>query len=361
MLTRVSWSPNTTPATPIITTSFKMPQTLNVTTEERCSSANCANTIQNARHPGRSSSEIAVDALPHVSLNAYRPSIISCGSSIEIDIPINVINTTGLRWNSIETGFDVAGCFRIKSWESAHRKPEKNADPVTRAKPGRLNVTSPRTIITSPAVITAMISASRRDGLSRRNRNANSRIKTRVDDLHAVMNVSDEKRSDILPSPMSSAVATPPGIKWTMYNRLSDMPRWGSAPGRTAEGGRLIRCGRREGTRYKNRAESENWTTWCRLVMNRGKGKEMMLPENIHLLYYRDEVSIYLFITKTGEETYNRNSQRKCVPQHGEQCDTERMMYEIQIRQRLANSALRIQDKMVYGGCATMRSFLLLR
>lgn len=157
-------------------------------------------------------------------------------------------------------------------------------------------MTSPRTIITSPAVITAIIRASRREGFSRPKRNANSRIKTRVEDLHAVMNVSDEKRRDIFPNPISSAVATPPGIKWMRYNRLSDMPRWGSAPGRTAEGGRLIRCGRREGMRYRKRAERANWTAWCRLVMNRGKGKEMMSPENIHLLYYRHEISVYLFL-----------------------------------------------------------------
>jgi hypothetical protein len=208
-----------------MTTSFKIPHTLNVTTDDRCRSANCDNTIQNAKQPGNRSREIAVEVLPHVSLNAYNASIISCGSSTEIDIPIKVINTTGLRWNNIDTGFEVAGCFKINICDSAHRKPEKNADPVTSAKPGRLKVTSPRTIITSPAVITAIIKARRREGFSRPKRNAKSRMKTRVEDLHAVINVSDENLKLIFPSPMSSAVATPPGIKWTRYNRFSDMPR----------------------------------------------------------------------------------------------------------------------------------------
>lgn len=73
-----------------------------------------------------------------------------------------------------------------------------------------------------------------------------------------------------------------------------------------AEGGRLIRCGRREGTRYRNRAERANWTAWCRLVMNRGKGKEMMSPENIHLLYYHDKLAFTSFLK--GMEERGRGS-----------------------------------------------------
>lgn len=48
------------------------------------------------------------------------------------------------------------------------------------------------------------------------------------------------------------------------------------------------------------------------------------------------------------------------MPQHREQRNAERMMYKIQIRQGLANGSFRIQDKMVYGGCAAMWFFFLL-
>ena len=83
-----------------------------------------------------------------------------------------------------EKGFDVAGFRRRRIWVRPQRKPEKKAADITRMKPRAENSTSPNTIITTPAVIVAIMATRRHDGVSSRKRNANRRTNAREDDLH---------------------------------------------------------------------------------------------------------------------------------------------------------------------------------
>jgi hypothetical protein len=66
----------------------------------------------------------------------------------------------------------------------AHRKPEKQAAEMTRMKPRAENSISPKTIITTPAVMVAIMATRRQDGFSRRKRKAKMRTKASEDDLH---------------------------------------------------------------------------------------------------------------------------------------------------------------------------------
>ncbi len=66
----------------------------------------------------------------------------------------------------------------------AHRKPEKQAAEMTRMKPRAENSISPKTIITTPAVMVAIIATRRQEGFSRRKRKAKIRTKASEDDLH---------------------------------------------------------------------------------------------------------------------------------------------------------------------------------
>lgn len=68
------------------------------------------------------------------------------------------------------------------------RKPEKNAADMTRMKPSAEKSTSPATIITTPAVMVAMIATSRQEGVSSRKRNANNRTNASEEDLHIAEN-----------------------------------------------------------------------------------------------------------------------------------------------------------------------------
>src|SRR5215469_12310958 len=107
-----------------------MPQILNVTTDERFSSANSEEIIQNANNPGKTSSSIPVKA-PRASDKVPNPSIISYGPSIVNAIAKRETNIAGVRKKSVENGLDVAGCRSRRIWVRAHLKPEKNADPIT--------------------------------------------------------------------------------------------------------------------------------------------------------------------------------------------------------------------------------------
>lgn len=78
----------------------------------------------------------------------------------------------------------VAGFRKRRIWVRAQRKPEKKAAEMTRMNPKAENSISPKTIITTPAVIVAMMATSRRDGDSRRKRKAKRRTKAREEDLH---------------------------------------------------------------------------------------------------------------------------------------------------------------------------------
>lgn len=84
----------------------------------------------------------------------------------------------------LENGFEVAGLRNRSIWVRAQRKPLKNAAEMTRMKPRAEKATSPATIITTPAVIVAMMATRRQDGLSRRKRKAKRRTKASAEDLH---------------------------------------------------------------------------------------------------------------------------------------------------------------------------------
>ena len=66
----------------------------------------------------------------------------------------------------------------------AQRKPEKKAAEITRMKPRAEKLISPKTIITTPTIIVAIMATRRNDGVSRRKRNAKRSTKAREEDLH---------------------------------------------------------------------------------------------------------------------------------------------------------------------------------
>jgi hypothetical protein len=94
------------------------------------------------------------------------------------------MNMIGARKKMEEKGFEVAGLRRRRIWVSAQRKPEKKAAEMTRMKPRGEKSTSPKTIMTTPTVIVAMMAMSFREGVSRRKRKAKRRTKARAEDLH---------------------------------------------------------------------------------------------------------------------------------------------------------------------------------
>lgn len=83
-----------------------------------------------------------------------------------------------------ENGFEVAGLRRSRICVRPQRKPEKKAADMMRMKPNTENLTSPATIIITPAVMVAMMAMRRHEGVSRRKRKANNRTKAREEDLH---------------------------------------------------------------------------------------------------------------------------------------------------------------------------------
>lgn len=83
-----------------------------------------------------------------------------------------------------EKGFDVAGFRRRRIWVRPQRKPEKNAADMTRMKPIAEKSTSPATIITTPAVIVAIMATRRQEGFSSRKMKAKIRTKAKAEDLH---------------------------------------------------------------------------------------------------------------------------------------------------------------------------------
>ena len=86
-------------------------------------------------------------------------------------------------------GLLVAGFRKRSICVRAQRKPEKNADEMTRIKPKALNAVSPATIMITPAVMVAMIKINLREGVSRWKRKAKRRTKAREDDLHIACDV----------------------------------------------------------------------------------------------------------------------------------------------------------------------------
>src|SRR2546421_12714804 len=107
-------------------------------------------------------------------------------------------NMVGARKKIVAMGLEVAGWRRRRICVRAQRKPEKNAPVMTSTNPMALNSVSPATIITTPAVIVAMMAHSFQEGCSRRKRNANSRTKAREEDLHIVRKVRVTKRREVL-------------------------------------------------------------------------------------------------------------------------------------------------------------------
>lgn len=124
---------------------------------------------------------------------------------------ISETNMTGVRKKRVEKGLDVAGCLRSKICVSPQRKPEKNAEAMTRAKPTTLKAVSPATIMTTPTVMVAMTKINLTEGVSSRKMKAKRRTKARAEDLHMVRKVREMNLRDMLPSPMSRDVAAPQG------------------------------------------------------------------------------------------------------------------------------------------------------
>lgn len=122
-------------------------------------------------------------------------------------------NMMGVRRKRVENGFEVAGWRSKRICVRPHRKPEKNADAMTSAKPSALKAVSPATIITTPTVIVAMMMINFVEGVSRRKRKANNRTKASADDLHMVKKVREMNFKDIFPRPTSSEVAAPHGTR----------------------------------------------------------------------------------------------------------------------------------------------------
>ena len=78
----------------------------------------------------------------------------------------------------------------------AQRKPEKQAAEMTRMKPRAENSISPKTIITTPAVMVAIMATRRQEGCSRRKRKAKMRTKASEEDLHIAGKKSAENSEE---------------------------------------------------------------------------------------------------------------------------------------------------------------------
>ena len=183
MLIGVSGSWKTMPAAEIVTTSLKIPQIDNVTTEVRCSRANSEEVIRNARQPGNRSRPAPLTA-PSFSTSFWMPAPKSAKPSTGMAIMAKARNITGARKKIPLNGFDVAGLRSKRIWVRDQRKPEKKAEEMTSIKPRAENSVSPATIMMTPRVMVAMMSISLTDGVSKRKRKAKMRTKARAEDLH---------------------------------------------------------------------------------------------------------------------------------------------------------------------------------
>jgi hypothetical protein len=97
---------------------------------------------------------------------------------------------TGARKKMEENGFAVAGLRRRRIWVNDHRKPDEQADAITRMKPRAWKAVSPATIMTTPIVMMEIMNTRRHEGCSRRKRNAKIRTKPSAEDLHIAVVVS---------------------------------------------------------------------------------------------------------------------------------------------------------------------------
>ena len=179
----VSGSWKTRLAVVIVTTSLKIPQILSVTTLVRFKRANSDAVIINARQPGKSSMPVP-KRTPFVSKRWERPPARAEKPSTGIARMRRLKNMTGARKKIEEKGFEVAGLRRRRICVKDHRKPEEQAEDMTKMKPSASNDASPATIMTTPTVIISIMITSRQEGCSRRKRKANKRTKPRADDLH---------------------------------------------------------------------------------------------------------------------------------------------------------------------------------
>lgn len=100
----------------------------------------------------------------------------------------SVRNITGARKNIDENGFEVAGLRRSRICVRDQRKPDDAAADMTRKKPRVSKAVSPATIMTTPAVMVAMMAASFQEGFSSRKRKAKSRTNPKTEDLHIAGN-----------------------------------------------------------------------------------------------------------------------------------------------------------------------------
>lgn len=130
----VSGSWNTMFAVVMVTTSLKMPQILSVTTLVRFSRANSEAVIRNARHPGKSRIPIP-RRVPSFSNSLEKPSMRAGKPSTGTARTNKLKNMTGAKKNIEENGFAVAGLRSRRIWVNDQRKPDEQADDMTRMKP----------------------------------------------------------------------------------------------------------------------------------------------------------------------------------------------------------------------------------
>lgn len=182
MLIAVSLSSNTSVAVDMVTTSLKMPAIDNVTTEVRCSRAYSHAVMRKAMVPGNKSSIGA--RTPHAPQRPLRDSMRAGKPSVGMAMTMRVKNMTGVRKKMLENGLEVAGLRSRRIWVRPQRKPEKKAAEMIRTKPSRSKLTSPATIMMTPAVMVAMMATSLHVGASSLKRKANIRTKASEEDLH---------------------------------------------------------------------------------------------------------------------------------------------------------------------------------
>lgn len=179
----VSGSWKTRLAVVMVTTSLNMPQILSVTTLVLFSRANSDAVIRKAKHPGNSNMPMP-KSVPFMSNSLESPSKRAGNPSTGIAKTRMLRNMTGARKNIEENGFAVAGFRRRRICVRDHRKPEEQAEDMTRMNPRTWKEVSPATIMTTPKVMIVMMMTSRHEICSRPNKNANSRTKPSADDLH---------------------------------------------------------------------------------------------------------------------------------------------------------------------------------
>ena len=185
----VSGSLKTRLAVVMVTTSLKMPQMLSVTTEVRFSRANSELVMRKARQPGKMRMPTP-SAVPFWSKRRTRPSCRALKPSTGTARTKMLMNITGARKKIEENGFAVAGLRRRRICVSDQRKPEEQAEAMTRMKPKAWKAVSPATIMTTPTVMIAIMRTRRHEGCSRRKRKAKMRTKPSADDLHIAVVVS---------------------------------------------------------------------------------------------------------------------------------------------------------------------------